>query len=118
MSGICTVDIIAESHSIISPLSMLGVGVTAGTDWTSARKIQENNHACAHTQRNLETSHKITLRKMYINSLSPPYHPPTPVITLPVSLARGHIYCTHPHVSPEGLPFQAAPVGPRSPVKG
>lgn len=30
MSGICTVDIMAESHSIISSLSMFGVGVIMG----------------------------------------------------------------------------------------
>lgn len=41
MSGICTVDIIAESHSIILPLSMFDVGGNGNGQivklWTSAQ---------------------------------------------------------------------------------
>lgn len=42
--------------------------------WASARKIQENNHACVHTQRTLK--HHTRSNSEMQNSLSPPYAPP------------------------------------------
>lgn len=43
MSGICTVDIMAESHSIIPSLNMFAVGTAAG--WTDRQvpDISEEN---------------------------------------------------------------------------
>lgn len=77
--------------------------------WASARKIQENNHACVHTQRTLK--HHTRSNSEMQNSLSPPYAPPPP--SLFQCPWQKDMYI-HPHVSPEGLPFQTTPVSPRS----
>lgn len=84
MSGICTVDIIAESHSIISSLNMFVVGVmgrdrlpSCGHQRGKYRRITMLVHIHRYTE-NLETSHKITLRNAHEQS-QPTLHPPLPV---------------------------------------
>lgn len=108
----------AKSHSIISSLSMFGVGVVmkikgmevGGTDvklWTSARRIQENNHTCVHT-----TLKHHTLKY----TLTVSAHQTVPLVSI--------FHCpwlkdTFIHTqSSEGVLFQAAPHGPHSLVKG
>lgn len=73
--------------------------------WASARKIQENNHACVHTQRTLKHHTRSNLEMQ--NSLSPPYAPP---ITLPVSLTKGHVHT--PTRQPRGSPVSNNPSEP------
>lgn len=74
--------------------------------WASARKIQENNHACVHTQRTLK--HHTRSNSEMQNSLSPPYAPPP--ITLPVSLTKGHVHT--PTRQPRGSPVSNNPSEP------
>lgn len=115
MSGICTVDIMAESHPIIPSLNMFAVGTAAdgppssGHQWGKCRRIT----MLVLTQ-NLETSPRshssqkcawTVSAHLALNTLTPP------CITDPVSLTRRRVHTyIHPHTKPKGSPISSSPI--------
>lgn len=110
MSGICTVDIITESHSIISSLSMFDGGVMGGNRLSKCGHQQGKYRRITmlvyiHREPWNITQDQTQKCKTVSAHLTPP-----PPITLPVSLTKGHVHT--PTRQPRGSPVSNNPSEP------